>query len=78
MPSTDECSPVTGVDVLAVSTSLTTGRSPMRARSCGRVGLRRGRGSHCLDWQVLRFTWLDLVEYPQRVIAEIRFATGAR
>lgn len=25
-------------------------------------------------WQVLRFTWLDLVEYPDRVIAEIRRA----
>ncbi|OBG83187.1 hypothetical protein A5699_04855 [Mycobacterium sp. E802] len=29
-------------------------------------------------WQVLRFTWLDLTEYPQRVIAEIRSATGYR
>jgi very-short-patch-repair endonuclease len=28
-------------------------------------------------WQVLRFTWLDLVEYPQRVIAIIRSATSA-
>jgi very-short-patch-repair endonuclease len=27
-----------------------------------------------LGWQVLRFTWLDLVEYPQRVIAVIRAA----
>jgi very-short-patch-repair endonuclease len=27
-----------------------------------------------LGWQVLRFTWLDLVEYPQRVIAIIRGA----
>ncbi|MEV3902767.1 type IV toxin-antitoxin system AbiEi family antitoxin domain-containing protein [Mycobacterium sp. NPDC050551] len=25
-------------------------------------------------WQVLRFTWLDLTEHPQRVIAEIRRA----
>jgi very-short-patch-repair endonuclease len=25
-------------------------------------------------WQVLRFTWLDLTEYPQRVIAEIEAA----
>lgn len=25
-------------------------------------------------WRVLRFTWLDLVEYPDRVIAEIRSA----
>ena len=31
-----------------------------------------------LGWQVLRFTWLDLTEYPQRVIAEIRFAISAR
>ena len=31
-----------------------------------------------LGWQVLRFTWLDLTEYPQRVIAEIRFAMSAR
>lgn len=28
-----------------------------------------------LGWQVLRFTWLDLTEYPQRVIAEVKFAT---
>ena len=27
-----------------------------------------------LGWQVLRFTWLDLTEYPQRVIAEIAAA----
>jgi very-short-patch-repair endonuclease len=31
-----------------------------------------------MGWQVLRFTWLDLVEHPQRVIAEIRAATSAR
>lgn len=30
-----------------------------------------------LGWQVLRFTWLDLTEYPQRVIAIIRSATSA-
>lgn len=30
-----------------------------------------------LGWQVLRFTWLDLTEYPQRVIAEIRRAIGS-
>jgi very-short-patch-repair endonuclease len=29
-----------------------------------------------LGWQVLRFTWLDLTEYPERVIAEIKLATG--
>ena len=27
-----------------------------------------------LGWQVLRFTWWDLVEQPERVIAEIRRA----
>ncbi|MDH6196090.1 very-short-patch-repair endonuclease [Mycobacterium frederiksbergense] len=31
-----------------------------------------------LGWQVLRFTWLDLTEYPQRVIAEIRLAIKNR
>jgi very-short-patch-repair endonuclease len=31
-----------------------------------------------LDWQILRFTWLDLTEYPQRVIAEIKYAIGWR
>lgn len=31
-----------------------------------------------MGWQVLRFTWLDLTEYPQRVIAEIRFAIECR
>lgn len=25
-------------------------------------------------WKVLRFTWMDLTEYPQRVVAEIRHA----
>jgi very-short-patch-repair endonuclease len=30
-----------------------------------------------LGWQTLRFTWLDLTEYPQRVIAVIRSATSA-
>ncbi len=28
-----------------------------------------------LKWKVLRFTWLDLTEYPDRVIADIRQAT---
>ena len=27
-----------------------------------------------LGWQVLRFTWLDLTEYPERVLAIIRSA----
>lgn len=31
-----------------------------------------------LGWQVLRFTWLDLTEYPQRVLTEIRFAIARR
>lgn len=29
-------------------------------------------------WQVLRFTWLDLTEHPQRVLATIRHAIRAR
>jgi len=29
-------------------------------------------------WQVLRFTWLDLTQQPQRVLAEIRAAISAR
>ena len=29
-------------------------------------------------WQVLRFTWLDLTQYPERVIAEVRRAIRAR
>ena len=29
-------------------------------------------------WQVLRFTWIDLTEYPDRVIAEIKRAIRAR
>lgn len=31
-----------------------------------------------LGWQVLRFTWLDLTEYPQRVVAEIGLAIQSR
>jgi len=31
-----------------------------------------------LGWQVLRFTWLDLTEYPERVAAVIRTAISAR
>lgn len=30
-----------------------------------------------LGWQVLRFTWLDLTEQPERVVAEIRAAISA-
>jgi very-short-patch-repair endonuclease len=29
-----------------------------------------------LGWKVLRFTWLDLTEYPQRVMFEIKHAIG--
>lgn len=29
-------------------------------------------------WQVLRFTWLDLTEYPDRVLAEVDRAIRAR
>ena len=31
-----------------------------------------------LGYQVLRFTWLDLTEYPERVTAEIEFAISRR
>lgn len=31
-----------------------------------------------LGYQVLRFTWLDLTEYPERVTAEIEFAVSRR
>jgi very-short-patch-repair endonuclease len=30
-----------------------------------------------MGWQVLRFTWLDLTEYPDRVIAIVRRAISA-
>ena len=29
-------------------------------------------------WQVLRFTWLDITQNPDRVLAEIRAAISAR
>jgi very-short-patch-repair endonuclease len=29
-----------------------------------------------LGWKVLRFTWLDMTQYPERVIAEIKLAIG--
>ncbi len=40
----------------------------------------RKRQNHLIlnGWQVLRFTWLDLVEYPQRVLTAIRSAISAR
>lgn len=38
------------------------------------IDRRRQNAIAVLGWQVLRFTWLDLTEYPQRVIAIIRHA----
>jgi len=38
---------------------------------------RRQNAIALAGWQVLRFTWLDLVEYPDRVIAEIKHAISA-
>ncbi len=29
-------------------------------------------------WQVLRFTWLDLTQEPERVVAQVRAAISAR
>jgi very-short-patch-repair endonuclease len=37
---------------------------------------KRQNAISLLGWKVLRFTWLDLTEYPQRVIAEIKHAIG--
>ncbi|MEO3758209.1 type IV toxin-antitoxin system AbiEi family antitoxin domain-containing protein [Mycobacterium sp. B14F4] len=37
---------------------------------------KRQNAISLLGWKVLRFTWLDLTEYPRRVIAEIAAATG--
>jgi len=31
-----------------------------------------------IGYQVLRFTWLDLVEYPERVLSEVKRAIRAR
>jgi very-short-patch-repair endonuclease len=31
-----------------------------------------------LGWQVLRFTWLDLTQHPERVLAQVRVAISAR
>lgn len=39
---------------------------------------RRQNAIALAGWQVLRFTWLDLTEYPDRVIAEILHAISAR
>jgi len=29
-------------------------------------------------WQVLRFTWLDITQHPERVLAQICAAVSAR
>jgi very-short-patch-repair endonuclease len=29
-------------------------------------------------WQVLRFTWLDLTQHPERVLAQVRAALSGR
>ena len=42
------------------------------------VDRRRQNDISLLGWQVLRFTWLDLTEYHQRVIAIIRRAISVR
>lgn len=40
---------------------------------------RRRQNALALNgWQVLRFTWLDVTEHPQRVLADIRAAVSAR
>lgn len=42
------------------------------------IDRRRQNAIALAGWQVLRFTWLDLTEHPQRVIATIRRAISAR
>jgi very-short-patch-repair endonuclease len=42
------------------------------------IDRKRQNAIALLGWQVLRFTWLDLTEYPQRVLAEIRRAIAPR
>ncbi|MDY6999413.1 MAG: DUF559 domain-containing protein, partial [Actinomycetota bacterium] len=42
------------------------------------VDRRRQNDIVLLGWQVLRFTWLDLTAYPQRVVASIHAAISAR
>jgi len=42
------------------------------------VDRKRQNDISLLGWQVLRFTWIDLTEYPQRVIAMIRRAISVR
>ncbi|WP_197375484.1 type IV toxin-antitoxin system AbiEi family antitoxin domain-containing protein [Mycolicibacterium baixiangningiae] len=42
------------------------------------IDRQRQNAISLLGWNVLRFTWLDLTEYPERVIATIRYAISAR
>lgn len=42
------------------------------------VDRKRQNAIALLGWQVLRFTWLDLTAYPERVIATIRQAISVR
>jgi very-short-patch-repair endonuclease len=42
------------------------------------IDRRRQNTIALTGWQILRFTWLDLTEYPERVIAVIRSAISAR
>ena len=42
------------------------------------IDRKRQNAITLLGWQILRFTWLDLTEYPQRVIAEIAAALAQR
>ena len=40
------------------------------------IDRKRQNAISLLGWKVLRFTWLDLTDYPRRVSAEIGAATG--
>ncbi|WP_193046390.1 type IV toxin-antitoxin system AbiEi family antitoxin domain-containing protein [Mycolicibacterium baixiangningiae] len=42
------------------------------------IDRQRQNAISLLGWNVLRFTWLDLTEYPDRVLATIRYAISAR
>jgi very-short-patch-repair endonuclease len=42
------------------------------------IDRKRQNAIALLGWKVLRFTWLDLTEFPERVIAEIAAALGQR
>jgi very-short-patch-repair endonuclease len=42
------------------------------------IDRKRQNAISLAGWQVLRFTWLDLTEHPQRVIATIRHVISVR